>query len=97
MKVSVRGDTEAGACRAAEEAELRLRMEELEALEAAFEGLEGPPSPTVPPPPPDFRNWRTAAPDLDPATRPRLDSPLATDFVSRCTCFSEAVTCVQLM
>ena len=50
--------------RAVEEAELRLRMEELEALEAAFDGLDGPPGPPLPPPPADF-NWRSSAADMD--------------------------------
>ena len=50
--------------RAVEEAELRLRMEELEALEAAFDGLDGPPGPPLPPPPADF-NWRSSTADMD--------------------------------
>ncbi len=55
--------------RAVEEAELRLRMEELEALEAAFDGLDGPPGPPLPPPSADF-NWRSSAADMD-LPRPR--------------------------
>ena len=54
-------------CRAAEEAELSCRMEELEALEAAFVGLDGPPGPPLPPPPAGYgyHNWRSGQADLD--------------------------------
>lgn len=55
--------------RALEEAELRLRMEELEALEAAFDSLDAPPGPPLPPPPADF-NWRNSTADMD-VPRPR--------------------------
>lgn len=53
--------------RAAEEAELSCRMEELEALEAAFVGLDGPPGPPLPPPPAGYgyHNWRSGQADLD--------------------------------
>lgn len=57
--------------RAVEEADLRLRMEELEALEAAFDGLDGPPGPPLPPPHADF-NWRSSAADMD-MPRPRCE------------------------
>lgn len=57
--------------RAAQEAELRYRMDELEALEAAFTGLDGAPGLPLPPPPADYHTWRSGAGPHADMPRPR--------------------------
>lgn len=58
-------------CRAAEEAELRFRMDELEALENTLDELEGGPSSSLPPMPAEYQNWRSGPPSTENMPRPR--------------------------
>lgn len=58
-------------CRAAEEAELRFRMEELEALESTFAELEGAPGSSLAPLPAEYQSWRNGPVLSENMLRPR--------------------------